>query len=56
MGCLSSKPEEPGAVVVMITWYLELQLPMQSKPINTKVVSLNPAHVLNTILCDKACQ
>ena len=25
-------------------WYLNLQLPMQSVPITTKVVSLNPVH------------
>ena len=31
-----------GAVVVVITWYLELQLPVQSKPITTNVVSSNP--------------
>ena len=31
-----------GAVVVMIVWQLDLQLPMQSVPIITKVVSLNP--------------
>ena len=28
----------------MITWYLDLQLPMRSVPITTKVVSSNPAH------------
>ena len=33
-----------GAVVVMIIWQLVLQLPMQSVPITTKVVGLNPAH------------
>ena len=32
-----------GAVVVVITWF-ELQLPMQSVPITTKVLSLNPTH------------
>jgi len=28
----------------MIVWYLDLQLPVQSVPITTEVVSLNPAH------------
>ena len=28
----------------MIIWYLDLQLPMQSLPITTKIVSLNPTH------------
>jgi hypothetical protein len=32
-----------GAVVVVIIWLLNLQLPMQSVPITTKVVSSNPA-------------
>jgi hypothetical protein len=32
-----------GGVVAMIVWYLDLQLPVQSVPITTKVVSLNPA-------------
>ena len=32
-----------GAVMVVIIWYLDLQLPMQSVPITTKVVSSNPA-------------
>jgi hypothetical protein len=30
-----------GAVVAVIVWQLELQLPMQSVPITTAVVSLN---------------
>jgi len=34
-----------GAVVVMIVRELELQLPVQSVPITTNVVSLNPAEV-----------
>jgi len=29
--------------MVVVTWYLELQLPMQSVPITTYVVSWNPA-------------
>jgi hypothetical protein len=32
-----------GAVMVVIAWF-ELQLPMQSVPITTKFLSLNPAH------------
>ena len=35
---------EEGADVVMIVWELDLQLPMQSVPITTKVVSSNSAH------------
>ena len=33
-----------GVVVVVTVWYVDLQLPMQSVPITTKVVSLNPIH------------
>jgi hypothetical protein len=33
-----------GDVVVVIVWLLDLQLPVQSVPIATKVASLNPAH------------
>ena len=29
----------------MVLWYLDLQLPMQTVTITTKVVSLNPTHV-----------
>jgi hypothetical protein len=32
-----------GAVVVVIVWKLDLQLPIQSVPITTDVVSSNPA-------------
>ena len=32
------------AMVKIILLYLQLQLPMQSVPISTKVVSLNPAY------------
>jgi len=32
-----------GAVVAVIVWYLDLQLPMQSLYISTHVVSSNPA-------------
>jgi hypothetical protein len=30
--------------MVVIVWYLDLQLPLQSVPITTKVVSSNHAH------------
>jgi hypothetical protein len=33
-----------GTVAGMNIWKLDLQLPVQSVPITTKVVSLNPAH------------
>jgi hypothetical protein len=33
-----------GVVVVMIVWWLDLQLPVQSVPITIKVVSSNPIH------------
>jgi hypothetical protein len=36
---------EQEAVVVMIIWYLDLQLPMQSVPITTEVVSSNPTQM-----------
>ena len=31
-------------MIVVIVWQLDLQLPVQSVPITTKVVSLNPVH------------
>ena len=37
----------------MIIWYLDLQLPRQSVPIPTNIVSLN---LSQTTLCDKVCQ
>ena len=37
-----------GAVVVMIVWWLDLQLPMQSVPITTNVMSSNPPEVSST--------
>jgi hypothetical protein len=43
----------------MIVWQLDLQLPVQSVPITTNVVSSNPRSwrgVLDTTLCDKVCQ
>ena len=33
-----------GAVMVVIVWQLDLQLPVQSEPITSKVVNLNPIH------------
>ena len=33
-----------GAVVVVIVWWLDLQLPVQSEPMTIKVVSSNPVH------------
>ena len=35
---------EKGAVLVVIVWLLDLQLPVKSVPITTKVVSSNRAH------------
>jgi hypothetical protein len=32
------------AIMVMIIWWLDLQLPMQPMPITTKIVSFNPAY------------
>jgi hypothetical protein len=47
-----------GAVVAVIV--LDLQLPMQSVSITTKVVSWNPVHgevsSIHWTLCDKVCQ
>ena len=37
-------PENKGVVVVVIVSLLDLQLPVQSVPITTKVVSSNRAH------------
>ena len=39
----------PGTVVVMIVWLLDLQLPLQSVPITTEVVSSNPTQLRCTI-------
>jgi hypothetical protein len=33
-----------GAVMVVTIWYLDIQLPVQSLPITTNVVNLNPAN------------
>jgi hypothetical protein len=40
---LSLQSVYKGVVMVVTEWQLDLQLPMQSVPITTKVVSLNPA-------------
>ena len=37
-----------GVIVVVIVWYLDLQLPMQSVPMTTNVVSSNPAQTRYT--------
>jgi hypothetical protein len=33
-----------GAIVAVIAWLLDLELPVQSVPITTKIVNSNPAH------------
>jgi len=38
---LSHSKERRGAIMVKIVWELDLQLPMQSVPITTDVVSAN---------------
>jgi hypothetical protein len=38
---LSNINHTPGAVMVVFVWQMELQLPVQSVPINTNVVSSN---------------
>ena len=38
------KPLRPAAIMVVIIWFLDLLLPMQSVPITTEVVSSNPTH------------
>ena len=50
-------PSVLRAVVVVIVWYSDLQLPVQSVPITTNVVTLNPIHgmVYSTTFCDKVC-
>jgi hypothetical protein len=35
---------QKGGIVVIITWLLDLQPPVQSVPITTKVVISNPVH------------
>jgi hypothetical protein len=38
----------------VIVWWLDLQLPVQSVPIITNIVSSNPVHGEVTTLCDKS--
>ena len=46
-----------GAIVVMIVWQLDLQLPMHSLPITTLWVWIPlRRNVLDTTLCDDVCQ
>ena len=48
-----------GAVVVVIVWQLDLQLPVQSVPITTTSCEFESRlwrGILDTILCDKVCQ
>ena len=47
-----------GTVAVVIVWYLDLQLPVQSVPITTNGYEFNPAQARCTRskLCDKVCQ
>ena len=45
--------------MVVIVWQVDLQLNMQSVPITTKIVRIEPRSwrgVLDTTLCDKVCQ
>jgi hypothetical protein len=42
-GKSSNPPPDEGTIVVVIVWQLDLQLPMQSVPITTNIVSSNPA-------------
>ena len=43
------------AVIAVIAWQLDLQLPMQSAPITTDVVG-SRLRARRTTLCDKVCQ
>jgi hypothetical protein len=47
-----------GAVVIVTIWWLDLQLPVQSVPITTKIVSSTSSWqgVIDATLCDKFCQ
>ena len=44
MFCNGYHSHPRGRSGLVIVWYLDLQLPVQSVPITTKVVSLNPVH------------
>jgi hypothetical protein len=41
-----STSRKKGTIVVVIVWWLDLQLPMQSVPITTNVVSSNPTQAI----------
>ena len=47
-----------GTIVIVIVWWLNLQLPVYSVPITTEVVSSNPVQAKCTIytICDRLCQ
>jgi hypothetical protein len=47
----SSVQQLKGVVVVVIVWWLDLQLPMQSVPITTKAVSSNLWFILTGLWC-----
>ena len=42
---VSTSTTTMGVVVAVIVWWLAFQLPVQSVPITTKVVSSNPVQV-----------
>jgi hypothetical protein len=42
--CVNQTQTFMGAVMVVTIWYLDIQLPVQSLPITTNVVNLNPAN------------
>ena len=41
---IADRIDDRGAVMVVIAWLLDIQLPVQSVSITTTVVSSNPAH------------
>ena len=41
-----STSRKKGTIVVVIVWWLDLQLPMQSVPITTNIVSSNPTQAM----------
>ena len=53
--CVNFKANQ-GVVVAVIVWQLDLQLPMQSVPITTDVVSWNLDQGEGTTLCNRVCQ
>jgi len=44
IGNLDKNQKLKGAIIVVIVWYLDLQLPVQSVPITTNVVRSNNIH------------